>query len=249
MERLEEDDWRRVKAYEGRAKFTTYISLVALRLLEDFARHRFGRARPPAWVKAQGPVWEEVYRLLCLERMSITDVVKSVIAGAPGKRSESVVEEAVGVILSRVTDCGRASGEALSVDPDQLDGLAPAHPSLHHLTPEEFLAACERVTAIEAIGSCLKPVNGKSNPRPLRDVPLSDLHQRLQGRLNLDTEERLFLKAIYQDGLGVSSAGRLLGWNANAAHGKLRRLLARLRKAIEGAGLEQELKAMVEKSE
>ena len=246
LEQLEEDDWGRVRAYEGKARFKTYLSLIALRLLEDFARNRFGRARPPSWIKAQGPLWEEVYRLLCLERMSVEDVVNSMTGAASGYRSASIVEEAIGVILSRVIDCGKKSGEAVSLEPDDMDARTPVHPSLHHLTPEDFLEARERASVLETMAHCLNSANSKPNPGAPGGESIGDISWRLRSQLDLNTEERLFLKAVYQDGLSVSSAGRLLGWNANQAHGKLRRLLARLRKGFRDAGLEQELKSILE---
>ncbi|WP_228854989.1 RNA polymerase sigma factor [Desulfomarina profundi] len=54
MERLEEDNWKRVRAYCGKATFSTYLQVLTGRILEDFARSRFGRVRPPSWVKVLG---------------------------------------------------------------------------------------------------------------------------------------------------------------------------------------------------
>ena len=46
LERLREDDYRRLRGYapDGRSKFTTWLVVVARRLCLDFYRHRYGRA-------------------------------------------------------------------------------------------------------------------------------------------------------------------------------------------------------------
>lgn len=47
LDKLQEDAWRRVRAHRGTARLETYLQTVAARLLEDFARRRFGRVRVP----------------------------------------------------------------------------------------------------------------------------------------------------------------------------------------------------------
>ena len=50
LERLREDDCRRLRGYvpDGRSKFTTWLVVVARRLCLDFHRHRYGRSDDPA---------------------------------------------------------------------------------------------------------------------------------------------------------------------------------------------------------
>ncbi len=50
LERLREDDCRRLRGYvpDGRCKFSTWLVVVARRLCLDFHRHRYGRAAEPA---------------------------------------------------------------------------------------------------------------------------------------------------------------------------------------------------------
>ena len=64
-------------------------------------------------------------------------------------------------------------------------------------------------------------------------------------RLELSAEERLLLQLCYQDNLSVTRAGELLGLNRHQVHGRLRRLLARLRQALEQAGLAAELRELL----
>jgi RNA polymerase sigma factor (sigma-70 family) len=239
---LEADDWRRVRAFEGKARFSTFIGHVAYNLLEDFARQRYGRVRVPKWVKAMGSLWEQVYRLLCFERASETDVVQKLVASAPGKRSAGLIEEAIGLILEKAPECGQNRAETLLADPAFLDHQQPLHPTALQLSPEDLMAARQRAAIVTALGECLLAAE---NPAAERDAVARSFVTKLRPQLKLTAEDRLLLKMVYQDGLKVSAAGRLLGLQQDQVHGRLRRLLQSLRNAFEESGIDEELKVLL----
>ncbi len=241
VNRLEEGEWGRVRAFRGDSGFKTFLAVVARRVFEDFSREKFGRFRPPLWLKKQGVLFVEVYRMLCHERLTVSDVLHTLADPRQGLRDPAVVEEAVAVILSRITDCGQYRGEPLPTDMEALGNHQNLHPELHQLTPEAYLSALERVGLIELIAHCL--IQKPSTTDPGR---LDPLVQEFVSRLQMTSEERLLLKAVYQDGLTVSAAGRLLGWNRNQASGRHRRLMEKIHGALEQSGLARELKNILD---
>ena len=66
-----------------------------------------------------------------------------------------------------------------------------------------------------------------------------------QLEISLSPDERLLLKLCYQDGLTVAKAGEMLGMSRFQAHGKKRRLMARLKEELERTGLDQELRLLL----
>lgn len=239
LDELASDDWRRVESYKGNSSFTTFLGVVVKRLLNDFARKKYGRVRPPEWLKKQGSLWVQVFRLLCLERRSVEDTVYGLTGDE--QRKARIVEEAVSVILSRITDCGKYSGEAAAMDEDAIDAENTAvHPGLHTLMPDEALAARERVFLMEVIARLLSD----QAPPPQGNRLLHRI-QKLQDRVRLTPEERLLLRTVYQEGFSVSAAGRMLGWNANKTSGRHRRLLERIRQAMDASGLAAALKELL----
>jgi RNA polymerase sigma factor (sigma-70 family) len=65
------------------------------------------------------------------------------------------------------------------------------------------------------------------------DAELADLLAALRAALDaIDAEDRSLLRLRFADGRTLESAGRLAGLTAGAAHGRIRRLLARLRAAL-----------------
>ena len=71
MNGLAADSWHRVKAHTGKGSFKSFLASLSWRLLEDFSRKRFGRVRPPLWIKKLGGIWSLLFSLLCLERFSV----------------------------------------------------------------------------------------------------------------------------------------------------------------------------------
>ena len=85
MDGLARDDWQRLQAFTGRATLATYVGALTLRLLEDFARIRFGRVKPPLWIQRLGGIWLTLFRLLCLERFSPDEAVAIIGNRHPGQ--------------------------------------------------------------------------------------------------------------------------------------------------------------------
>ncbi len=250
LDALAADDWRRVRGHRGDARLASYLRTVAARLLEDFARARFGRVRVPDWVRVRGALWERVYRLLCLERQSSRATAELVAADAPGGRDRAVVEEALRLILARYPNCGAHGPEEVLLE-DATGAEAPGggDPLASGGGPEDDCLASEQAVLMRAVRGRLLglQVDGggadaaasrtraasaadSGAPAGLPDLP----------PLTLSAEERLLLRLVYLDGLRVTAAGKLLGLGAHQTHGRLRRLHGRLRAWLEAAGVRLE---------
>ena len=86
--------------------------------------------------------------------------------------------------------------------------------------------------------------------RVVFDEAVADSGSRLLARvvaanIELAPRERLLLKLCFRDGVAVTEAGRMLGWNRFQVHGRLRRLLERLRRELARVGLEEELRLLL----
>ncbi len=226
IDSLAADSWRRVKSYTGKGNFKSFLASVSWRLLEDFSRRRFGRVRPPLWIRKLGGIWSLLFSLLCLQRFSVSDAVESISCNNSGHTQESI-EETAFTLLGRIPQCGKQQGLELPFEESDGEGKNDNHPE-QLFEKEElenlFAALFGQVTGVE------------TDPQvPERFAFL------LKEGLELAPEERLLLKLIYQDNVGVRRAGELLGLNRDQINGRLRRLLARLRKDFQHIGLNEEL--------
>lgn len=229
---LEDNDWQRLKNFEGNASLATYLSTLTLRLLEDFARKKFGRLRPPLWIRNLGGVWELMFRFLCQERLPVGEAVEHVRERMPGEE-RAVIEDSAWTIRAEVTDCGshQHMEVPLADDNDCSDPEAESQ--------QQHLEEVERDLFFAALFKGFLDTE--------RDDGITgSLTRIISTGVRLEAEERLLLKMCFRDGIGVTEAGRMLGMNRHQVHGRLRRLLARLRSDFEKAGISRELRILLE---
>lgn len=230
---LNADNWHRLRAYNEKATFATFVRTLIARLLEDFARTRFGRVRPPLWVKALGGIWEKLFTALCLERLPVLDAVEVVLQRQPDI-GKNVIERAAYDLLARISDCGMHQGLEVAYEEENSFVGGQGKP-----IPDRFLEEQQKKELLEAI---FQLVLG------LEDFQVSEtlLKKINQLRIRLSPEEKLLLKLCYQDGLGVTQAGEMLGMSRFQAHGKKRRLMARLKEEFERIGLAKDLLSLLD---
>jgi DNA-directed RNA polymerase specialized sigma24 family protein len=236
MDGLQADNWQRVRAFAGNASFSTYISILTTRLLEDFARKRFGRVRPPLWIKSLGGIWEKLFTALCLERLSVGDAVEVVAERqfTTAQNEINDIEDAAHQLLGKIPDCGKKSVAEVSYADDHppqtiIDEGSDQSSSLEKRERQQLLNVVFELT-------CGKPET---------QVPENFAEKFKLLKINLTPEEKLLLKLCYQNGLRVTKAGQFLGLTRFQVHGKMRRLMARLKSEFERTGLAQELRDLL----
>ncbi len=225
MDKLLENDGRRVRSYEGKAPFPAFVGSLSWRMLEDFSRKRFGRKRPPLWIRNLGGMWLKLYRLLCLERFEIAEAV-AITGQAEVRTPAKDIDTAAWRIRQEVVDCG--SHQGLEVDEELADGANQSGSNQVEQLEEE-----EREGLFRLVFSVLTDVDDER--------VVADLDKLCGVSIVLKPEEKLMLKLIYQDEVGVSSAAKMLGYNRDQLNGRLRRLLTRIRDHFERAGLGRDI--------
>jgi RNA polymerase sigma factor (sigma-70 family) len=232
FERLAQDNWLRVRAYQGKSSLRGYLGCVWSRLLEDFAIKKFGKITPPQWIKNLGSVWEELFRLLCRRRLTIQDAVEKILADERYAWDAPALEKAAAEILAGIPNCGRKVGPAFSMDDDR-DG-ALAHPCLQDPgpIPDELAISKEKWMALQAMVKVFfTPSNDNSANFPDEENLVALVHA-IRERLSLDEEERLILTAHFVDGESITTVGKRLKRNQNQIHGQFRRLKEKIRTAL-----------------
>lgn len=230
---LAADNWQRVSAFSGQASFSSFILAISARLFEDFARKRFGRVRPPLWVRTFGGIWQKLFQALCLERLPVGDAVE-IVHQRQLAAEKTAVETAAYELLARIPDCGQARGMEVAYEEE----TAPSVDN-HASCPVDSLESREQKELFRAVFQLI--LGGEQ-------VDIDDpehLQKYRKLKVHLAPEERLLLKLCYQDGLGVTEAGAMLGMNRFQVHGRMRRLLQRLQGEFQRCGLAEVLRPML----
>lgn len=233
MEGLARDDWRRLQAFTGQSSLAAYIGALTLRLLEDFARVRFGRVKAPLWIRRLGGIWMRLFRLLCLERFTPDEAVAIITVQQSG--NAATTEEAAYRILGEIPACG----EQRAARSEFCEETTPSSPEDDEGSAQERqLEATERRQMFAVLGRIIfADANREVDPGLFERIAELDIV--------LEPRERLLLQLCYRDGVAVAEAGRMLGLNRHQVHGRLRRLLERLRQDLAQAGLEEELRLLL----
>ena len=230
LEQFEAEEWRTFSEYSGSARLKTYFSSVVYNRLEDFSRKRFGRVRPPQWLKKLGGVWMYLYRLLCLERFPFEDALHRTADRYPRLGVEQI-EPTAERILGAIPSCGQAQGRTVDLDVNELTSEST--------TAALILEGKERELFLSGLYQML--VGGPENEKTMEAVAsLADC------RLELSPEERLLLKLCHREGYTVTEAGRKLGLSRFQAHGKMRRVYKRVREMFERAGCHDEIRLLLD---
>lgn len=145
------------------------------------------------------------------------------------------IERAAYQLLGEIPSCGERHGvepgvwEEADVRAGHEADCAEQEQRLTEGEREQLFATLGRVVFDEAVA--------EAGSRLLARVAAANIE--------LAPRERLLLKLCFRDGVAVTEAGRMLGWNRFQVHGRLRRLLERLRRELARVGLEEELRLLL----
>lgn len=241
LEGLSANDWGRCKAFKGNARPTTYLYSLASNLIEEFARQRFGRPRPPTWLQEQGELWVQMWKLLCLERQLLPSILDRLCAN--GAREASFLENVARTIKARMPNCGLSAmdhqlTEDISMISDAQQSAAdPDESEFAHENAEitEVVIMLRSVLAEPASATDFSAETRAS----ARDYVVERAAQlrRLKEELTLTDEENVLLRMIFVDGFSKSAASKAMGMPSHQAGRIANAALARIGAAMRNCGL------------
>ena len=221
LEKLQENHGKRITGYTGASRFSSYLSAVVMRLFEDFSRKKFGRLRPPAWLKRLGGMWLVLFKLLCMERKSFPQAVDEMIAYH--HLSSETAEHIGSTILTEVVDCGHRHGQTIAAD--DVESYAGRG------TPSSAFEEAQRLLLFKALFQNIVEDDVQTG--------LCDLDFKLSG------QDKILLKLCYQNGISVSKAGAMVGLSSHQVHGRMRRLLGRIKKILRESGMASSIESFL----
>jgi RNA polymerase primary sigma factor len=192
--KLIEDDYRRVRAYDGRGSFTGFILTVVERILIDLVRRAAPRRRLPAAIARLTALDQEVYAAIAWEDCPADPERLGTVLR--GRLERDPDHDEIRQAIARVAEAAR--GEVTAASPrtetvsldlasESGEGLAIPDPGL---SPEDQLLVAEEEKARSALVSALKSAAAK-----------------------LPAEERLYLQVVFSatDPLPPREIAKMMG--------------------------------------
>lgn len=211
LDSLKADNFKRLRAYKGKSKLTTYLYSLINSLIIDFRRKRYGRRRIPAAVAKLGTWAEAVYRLVCWQKFSIDDAYDFLqVEGLFEGSYERYLEEIAPI---RQAPCREN----------------PAFQSIH----EEH--ANSPVNANESGSNPLEILLGKLDHKR-RIKALKIIRETTAG---LTEEDQLLVRLVYGSDQPVKRAANTIGFSASSARRRLQSLLNQYRERLLSEGIRE----------
>lgn len=226
IEKLSENDWERCKAHNGGSSKTTYLYTLASNLIIEYSRRKFGRARPPEWLKREGPFWEQIWREICLDRNQENQVVDRHCSS--GMREPSTLKQIIRTIKAKLPWCG------VSKMPESLDDedsgnhnysaeTGTINDEIRRESYDQFLLLAQLIlTEDQGENDDALSQSGFDSSK------VCDIVESLQ----LTAEEQLMLRMFFLDGLSHSAIARSLNVAKHIPARQTKKVLLRLREAL-----------------
>lgn len=214
LDALRCDDWARLARFDGRGSAEGYLVRIFSHALEDFARQRFGRPRPPALIVRRGGVWLRIYQQLIVERRLEPSVADALAADTdwPTADIAAAIREVKALCRSAAN-----SGACVPLQ-DDLDPTAIREATVDPpLEPERQLQRSLRERILYGLSRLLGNADGGAESREGAE---------------LDAEDRVLVRLLYAEGLSLAASARLLGRAEHEVRRRHQRLLKTLRQQL-----------------
>ncbi|UCD78123.1 MAG: sigma-70 family RNA polymerase sigma factor [Desulfobacterales bacterium] len=211
LDSLKADDFKRLRAFKGRSKLSTYLYSLINSLVIDFRRKRYGRRRIPVAVLQLGKWAEAVYRLVCWQKFSFDDAYDFLqVDGLYEGNYDQFLQEIEPIrdapcrenpTFQSMDEIGRDSMQNMD-----LSGANPLEALIQKLERER------RILALRVIRATTE------------ELPESD---------------QILVRLVFGSGQSLTAAAKIIHLSASAARKRLQALLITYRKSLLAAGIRE----------
>ncbi len=226
LDKLEEEDWQRVRGWDGCGSFATFVAVLASRLMTDFVRSRFGYHRPPTWLQEKKDVvWKKAYKLYAVDKYERREAIE-VLHSDYSEMSRIKIEEIVNTVYSKCTKQARFSEGNIGID------QIVESPSMDNTMPENIEINNKQL--IEVLVEFIQ--SGEDTIETIADDSVKGLLNHLQSHISMSDEDRLLLRLRFCEGLQIKEITQMLHIDGNP-YKRINRLIDDLRNACQQSGL------------
>ncbi|MEM9385415.1 MAG: hypothetical protein AAGA68_10170 [Pseudomonadota bacterium] len=225
---LSEDGWAILRSsYRQVGAPEAFLATCFYRLLENYARAKMGRRRPPAWVQRRGALWVRVFSAR-VQHEPDEAIIKRV------SRGDEVIQAEVVAILRELKTAGAGAGPPCG---EVLLGV-PLELAVQH----KGLLEDERELLLSTLGRLASSANRHHHPSSDDDTLSTRAYKRaldaLCARVHLDESQRHLLTLRVQEGSSFRVIGERLGCGRRVAERRFKSLITQLKDALRDCGID-----------
>ncbi|MEE9425987.1 MAG: hypothetical protein V3V18_13580 [Methylococcales bacterium] len=226
LDKLEENDWKRIRGWDGAGSFATFVAVLATRLMTDFVRSRFGYHRPPTWLQEkQDVMWQKAFKLCTVDKYERREAIE-ILCSESSEMKRNAIEEIVHTVYAKCTKQARFSEGNVGIDQivesSSTDNIMPENIDINDKQLIEVL--------VEYIQSDTTAVD------VIADNTVKDLLNHLKSHIEMSDEDRLLLRLRFCEGLKIKEISQILHLKGNP-YKRINGLIDDLRSACQQSGL------------
>lgn len=223
------DNYARLNKSKDVANPRAYMTTVVTNLIRDASISKYGKCRPPEWVKRLGTTWTQVHKLLCCFQQDASQVCFDLMSA---EISESRLATICKEIKTKHVKCGSelAKPQFQSMQQESEHG-SNLDDKVSSTSLEADISQQEFSVFLDSLSHLLfgKPVG--------QNTPILASMQQLQQRISLEPQQILILKLIFQEGKSVSEAANLLNIKRHVVDYQMKKIMTHLKEAFELCGI------------
>ncbi len=224
LDKLQEDDWRRVRAWKGKSTFPAFLAVLVKRLFVDFTRKKYGHRREPKWLQEKhDPIWHYAYELLVEHNHSRREAVE--ILACRGSRARWFLEEVVNTVKAR---CPPIEKPIMVSNSDAALGEIPNGTNPE---PPNRMIDDEIDDIAEILCGYIDSGNESHLPSEIRQKV-----EQVSRHLHLNDEDRLIVRLYLLEGVNLQKVKTLLHLNGDI-YKRYKKIIKYIREGCERAGL------------
>jgi len=219
LEAFSKDNWKKCHSFKGNSSPETFIQALISTTIVDFHRKKYGRRRPPVWLKKKGSLWVDLWHDHCLNR----DPIPLLMNRYKADREEQTIGLILTEIKAKLPWCG-VSDAPISID-ETGNNIENMGATTDDISNDPDSANKEEIRyLLEMVVSLILGETDTANPA----VDYSKLAKIVQG-LTITDEEKLILKLRFSEGKSVAATANALHLSRNQVVRQLEAVLARIR--------------------
>jgi RNA polymerase sigma factor (sigma-70 family) len=216
-----------------------FVKTVYRNILIDLLRSRLGRPRPPKWVKDLGQMWLDIYDFFCVRMLPLDKIVELLqhrrarTGLNPGAVDEKSVENVVKQLQQRDA-CAKPRPKPVPLERQREDGspgrelaVDSEGDPLRRLSRGELQGFLQGLFAMFGVNEA----QGEG-----ASTQVEKRWEKLE--IQIDDEERLLMRLVYDEDLTVTEAARILGLKYHSARRMLKRVLERIHEVLLENGID-----------
>ena len=211
LDSLRAENFKRLRAFKGKSKFSTYLYSLVNSLAIDFRRKRYGRRRIPAAVVKLGIWAEAVYRLVCWQKFSVDDAYD--FLQVDGQFEGSYEQFQQEIVPIQKAPC-RENPSFTSIDDDSRDSSRNMNDADSNPL-EKLIKKLNRERRVKAV-------------KVIRETTDS-----------LPEHDQLLVRLVFGSDHPVRVAAKIIHLSASAARRRLKRLLIKYRENLLAEGIRE----------